>query len=933
MKNRLFCTAALLFFVGVPRLAVAQEEPRAVEPSPFEDEIVVQGQRRQNVVVGDIEPELTLDARDIRSYGVSTIGELLEALAPQTSSGSGRRGGGGRPAVLLNGKRISGFREIRQYPPEAIARVDVLPEEVALKYGFRADQRVVNIVLRERFRALTAELEAGAATDGGRPRGEAEANYLRIREGRRWNIDIEIEHDAALFESEREILPTGSTDSDVIGNVTALTPGGEIDPALSALAGETVTIAGAPAAAADGPVTLSQFIANLANITDEQPFRTLQPRSDKASLAAAYSTTMFSDVSATATAALDFTQTEAALGLAEGDLILPTGSPFSPFSTDVNVARAFVAPGALGRRKNQWDSQIGFALNSGPDSALFGDWRWSVNGRLERVDEKTDTDRSLDIAALQGGVTAGSRNPFGPITANDFLLVTQRATTTWHNGLLEAVLYGEILELPAGALATTLKVGGEVTRLKSESDDQTTSGATRLSRDQGNAQINVDFPLLDAGDTPTPLGDVTFSANARVDALSDFDTLTTYGYSLSWRPISQIQLIASVTREKGPPDIGQLGDPLIATPNVRIFDFATGETVDNVTRITGGAPGLLSDDRRVFRLNLSAEPFDETNFRITASYTDQHTDNAISAFPALTPDIEAAFPDRFTRDAGGRLLEIDARPVNFAETDQRQVRYGFFWSKSLEQKRPELTEEERERLRNIFRRNRGGRDNNNNNQPAPTGAGNDAPPRQESGDGSPRQRSEGAGGGGRGFGGGGGGRFGGGRGGFGGGGRLQLSANHTIVLEDSVRISANAATLNLLNGDAIAANGGASRHLVDASFGYSKSGFGLRADAEWKSGASILDNGATSVVGAGDLYFADYGKVDIRLFLNPTERPKLLLKYPFLLGSRISLEVDNVFNTRQDVTDSTGATPLGYQPELLDPLGRTITLRFRKLIF
>ena len=91
--------------------------------------------------------------------GAGSISELLDALAPQTRSGRGREGG--RPVILLNGRRISGFSEIRDIPPEAIERVDILPEEVALKYGYRADQRVVNIVLRRRFRAVTAEANGG----------------------------------------------------------------------------------------------------------------------------------------------------------------------------------------------------------------------------------------------------------------------------------------------------------------------------------------------------------------------------------------------------------------------------------------------------------------------------------------------------------------------------------------------------------------------------------------------------------------------------------------------------------------------------------------------------------------------------------------------------------------------------------------------------
>src|SRR5205814_2539932 len=113
--------------------------------------IEVIGRRLPGEVIGNIPAEVQLNAADIRSYGVSTITELLTELSPQIESGRGR---GEAPVVLLNGKRISGMAEIRDIPTEAIRRVDIMPEEVALKYGYRADQKVVNFVLRPRFRAI-----------------------------------------------------------------------------------------------------------------------------------------------------------------------------------------------------------------------------------------------------------------------------------------------------------------------------------------------------------------------------------------------------------------------------------------------------------------------------------------------------------------------------------------------------------------------------------------------------------------------------------------------------------------------------------------------------------------------------------------------------------------------------------------------------------
>jgi len=166
------------------------------------EEVVVTGQLR-GAVQGDVKPELVLNPADIRAYGAASLAELLTELEPQTRSGRGRGGGG--PVLLLSGRRISSFAEIRDIPPEAIERMDILPEEAALKLGYRADQRVVNIVLRRRFRSITGELDATVATAGGRGGQDAELSMLRINRDGRLNLDIEYERDTALLESEREV--------------------------------------------------------------------------------------------------------------------------------------------------------------------------------------------------------------------------------------------------------------------------------------------------------------------------------------------------------------------------------------------------------------------------------------------------------------------------------------------------------------------------------------------------------------------------------------------------------------------------------------------------------------------------------------------------------------------------------------------------------
>lgn len=192
-----------LLLLGCAAPALAQNEVPPPPEGEEAEEIVVAGQRQRGSVIGNIDPEIQLTPADIRSYGVNSVAELLNELAPQTGSVRGR--GGERPVVLLNGRRISSFTEIRDLPTEAIARVDILPEEVALKYGFQANQRVVNFVLRNRFRATTVELEGGLSTQGGGERGEGDIDFLTINRDKRFELNFEYERQNALRESERNI--------------------------------------------------------------------------------------------------------------------------------------------------------------------------------------------------------------------------------------------------------------------------------------------------------------------------------------------------------------------------------------------------------------------------------------------------------------------------------------------------------------------------------------------------------------------------------------------------------------------------------------------------------------------------------------------------------------------------------------------------------
>lgn len=935
-------TVALLAS-ALPVVAVAQEQapPPVTAPSAPQqqdaeeqdgEEIVVTGQLR-GAVQSDIPPEVQYSAADIRAFGVSTIADLLEQLAPQTGSARGR--GGERPVMLLNGRRISSFAEIRDLPTEAIERVDILPEEVALKFGYRADQKVVNMVLRSRFRAVTTELEGSGSTGGGNRGEKVAANILKINRDKRISFDVNYVGGSGLLESERDVISRANSGLfDTRGNVAGIN-GGEIDLALSAIAGQRVTVAGVPSGAVGGAATLSDFAANAnnQNVTDLAPYRTLISPKQQLKLNGVYSQNLSPKVGASINASFEVDQSQALLGLPTAAINLPASSQYSPFGRDVTVYRAFNALVPLGRDTKSQAAHVGFALN-GDGLPWSNAWNWSLTGNYDRATSRTVTDIGIDPVLLQSAVDAGSVNPFGALPVN---LMQARAADTANStssiGSVEALLRGPLVKLPAGDFSTSIRLGAKTSDFSSRSWRSGVFNSAAAARDSGSAQINLDLPIASRRRAVlSPIGDLSLNFNAEVEHLSDFGTLTTIGYGANWSPINAVRFIVSFTDEEGAPSAQQLANPVLLTPNQTVFDYVRGETAI-LTTISGGNPNLTADSRKVMKLGARLRPFTETDFSMIADYTKSTARNQISSFPAPSAAIEAAFPTRFVRDAEGRLISMDTRAINFAKAERSQLRWGFNYSvpiKSSFQKQMERRRAEYERQREEAERN---------GTPMPENPMAARPPRGEGANVPGQPRQGGFAGGGQG---GPGGRFGpgpGGPGGPGGGhmggpggagsGRINFSLYHTVSFKDQVTIAENLPVLDLLNGDATGSRGGQSRHAIEAQGGMFKDGFGFRLNARWQSGTQVF----TGVTGTEKLDFASTTSVGLRLFANLGQQRDLVRKYSWLRGTRVSLSVDNLFNTHPRVSDARGNVPVSYQPDLLDPQGRVVKLSIRKLFF
>ncbi len=858
---------------------------------------------RRGAALGDYEPELTLDEEQIKAYGASSIEELMTLLEPVTRSSRG-----GSPVFLVNGRRISGFREIRGIPPEAIERTEILPEETALSYGYSADQRVVNFVLKADFRSVTMQASARRPDQGGRTMTDLESNILRISGKQRWTLDLEYERDTPLFETERNITRDG-VPYDLMGNVTA-PGGGEIDPALSALLGQSVTTASVGAGAAGG-ASLSDF--GVGPRTDDlTAYRTLSPKRENSSISGSLVRDLNQTMSMTLSGELEDTSSFSYLGLPGLSLALPSASPYSPFAGDVLLHRYIDAPGALGRQTDTLSGQLGFLVDG-----YLGDWRWTVNGGYDRTETKTRTGRGLNDDALQAGVTAGTIDPFGDLgqlPTNPF----DTARSISSKSSLEGVINGTAWEGPAGSLTSTFKVGFDSQSLDSEtlrfSEEQQASvfSERSLSRDRTSASGNFNLPIASRDrEVLGALGDLSANLNLAYEDLSDFGGLSAYTVGLNWSPWEPVNFTASWADEQKAPSMSQLNDPTLSTPNVPVYDFATGQSV-NIVRIEGGNPNLSEETKRVLKFGVNLTPLKDKDLRFTANYTRTETEGSIASFPTITPELEAALPERFTRDLDGNLVSIDARPLNFQKAEQQEIRWGLNFSTAFG--KPDPAAMARMNARSGGQRGPGG------GAPTVMRVQGGPPPGGHSAGGAPsgggmRMQS----GGGRGRGG----------GMMPGQGRFNISLYHTYRIQDEITIRDGLPVLDLLDGAAIGARGGQSRNEVQLQMGAFKSGMGGFLNANWKESTRI--NGGSSP--DDDLSFSDLTTVNLNLFADLSSRESLVSRYPWLKGARVSVGVENIFDQRLKVRDGLGETPLSYQPDYLDPLGRTFRISLRKILY
>ncbi|QPC99543.1 hypothetical protein [Qipengyuania soli] len=889
-----------------------QEEPAALDPGT----IVVTGERIRGQLITDQPPVAEYDAADIAAFGGSSIADIISAIEPASGSARGGRGGG-QPVFLINGIRVSSFREFRNYPPESIAKVEVFPEEVAQRLGFPPDQRVVNIVLKPNYSSITAELELEAPQDGGYSRNEQELTYLKITSGGRLNFNLDVEDSSPLTEDER---------------------------------GFTVP-------------------SSIAGVDDEAPYRTLLSDSLKVEGTANY---VRADIDTGASTSLNATVTrEESLGLSG---LREVGGIVSPLETR-RTTDTYAFAGAYNRRFGGWqgtfttdviralgDTEIDRRDQTGFDLAQSNTWTVTNKAtlvgyplelpagevsttfdlgldwkRIESEDTRSDTGLQATRRRLRGGVNVsvpiaedeGAWGAIGSLTAN------------FSAGSEDLSDFGGLYSWTAGLnWSPTRSLNLQATRIWREV-------APTLS-DLGRPRIDsFNVPVFDFVTGDSVLATVTTGGNPSLLAETQADWKFGANWELPFWKDTRFQVDYALNNSS---------DVTLSSPSYSAaFESAFP---DRVTRGTSGE--LLAIDRRPvtlfrtksrtlsFGLNTrgtigkaresgggqeqgrggppgfgGGRPgaggpgggggFDPNRFREMRA--------KFCAAPATeTPDL-SLLPERMRE----RLMGPDGKPDPVLVKDARDRFCSENTERDFEAVRTALCTDPPNidalppQILERLKREDGTVD------PDRLAAIKEricaAPGARQGGE---ARSAEARGGGGRGGRGGRGGMPFGPGGGDNGQGRYFVSLNHSIALDNEIQLAPGGPIYDQLDGEVIG-GGAVPKHTTRLEGGLFWGGYGLRVSGNYIGEAVLRGSG---LPGSSDLFFGDLATVDLRLFADLGQALKK--DDGFLKGFRLSLVVNNLFDGQRRVVDSSGQIPDAYDPRRIDPVGRYFGIDLRK---
>jgi len=498
---KLACAFGAASTIGFAGAANAQEEAAA----DAVEKIEVTGSRIRRTDVEGANPVTVMTRVDIEKFGITSIGDVLQAIpsagsAINTNNNNGGNGtttinirgiGSNRTLVLVNGKRwapgLGGSVDLNNIPASIIERIEVLKDGASAVYGSDAVAGVINIITRQDFEGVHASGYVGQWDEGDGAREQWDIGFGTANEKGNVYFNVSYVEEEETLAGDREIssVPVFGTPQGFGGS--SAPPQGRFftfdqDGTANSLQG-------------DGNGGLSPWVEPDSRF-NFAPFNYLSTPQERINIYSQARYELSDNISVNATAfygnrksAQALAPTPLFIGTAFGDsgFTLAGNHPFNPFGVDVTTDQSVLDanPDAqemflFGRRMmeagyRQFAQNVDqFQFNGGFEGVFeFADreFYWDANYTYADITQNTLTDGLLNMDRVRLAIgdpanCTGNCTPLnlfggstdigqGTITQDmlDFITFTAQDTLNSKLESYSANISGEIMELPAGYLA------------------------------------------------------------------------------------------------------------------------------------------------------------------------------------------------------------------------------------------------------------------------------------------------------------------------------------------------------------------------------------------------------------------------------------------------------------------------------------------------
>ena len=243
----------VLLILGFCLMAVAADPARSSEPGPD----VSVGSLISGVPAGNLRPVSVIDREDIDLSGIRNIWDLLLSRDEYNYFGLHRpfNLGSLRAGILINGRRISdSLNDLDSIPVSAIERIEILSSSGVAIHGPQAIAGAINIVLRNEFDGVEAQVSAESPVTAGGEAGVASALWGGDIGAGHLTVGADVFNRNEILSAEREY------------SRASWTPGGPFDESFGvSVAGNTAIVytQEGPEARALGPCEGSAYTGPL----------------------------------------------------------------------------------------------------------------------------------------------------------------------------------------------------------------------------------------------------------------------------------------------------------------------------------------------------------------------------------------------------------------------------------------------------------------------------------------------------------------------------------------------------------------------------------------------------------------------------------------------------------------------------------------------